>query len=416
MRPLAPQYWEAGALLAACMVASAVVLWRRWSPPVVVSLVIGLVVRVLMVHLAYGHTPHDVAVSMQTAGQDVLHGRDPLVGLPRYQWNFLPFSAYLFAAEIKTGLSWQNAGKILPVGCDLATIVLVGIFVRKDSRDNVRLLYALSPVAVMVSAWHGQIEPIAIALGLSALLLAKGSRAGWSGIVMGFAVASKNWPVLFVPGMLRALPVRKWWIAVVSVAAVLVGWILVVRVVLHDGIRRATKIILGYRSFSGTWGWSGITRYLHESGVGYSGPQVSGVQRVGTVLTLLAILGVIGIFHRRSPEDLTLAVLLAFLVTTAGAGPQYLLWPAALLYAARRVPGYVYLALASIYVGLFYLYAFPRNQNYLGWPGGVLEGLSIAIILAAIASMPWRSGTWNDGADGDAGVSVATSTPTAVEG
>ena len=68
-------------------------------------------------------------------------------------------------------------------------------------------------------------------------------------------------------------------------------------------------------------------------------------------------------FRRCSGPDLTVAVLLAFLAVTAGFGAQYLLWPAALLCASRRPAGYVYLFLASVYTGVFYLYALPRHRG-----------------------------------------------------
>jgi hypothetical protein len=382
-------------LVVACLAASALALWRHWSPSLTVSLGIGLVVRVAVIFLSHKYTPHDVAVSFYIAGQDVLHGHDPLTSLPKYQWNFLPFSAYLFAAEAKTGLSWQYASKLLPVACDLATIALVGRLVRpEEHRRNAQLLYALSPVAIFVSAWHGQLEPIAITLGLSALLLARRQQVLAAGLVAGFAVASKSWPVVFLPGVFLYIPWRRWWQVAVGVVVVLAGWALVIPLALHDSLEKAIKVIVSYRSFSGTWGWTGLLRYAHLTGYGYAGQHVNTAQRVGTILTALAIVAVLVVFWlwlRRTPEDITVAIILAFLITTAGAGPQYLLWPAALLYTLRRPAGYVYLLLASAWTGLFYLYAFPHGESYLHWPGAVLEILSIAIMLAALASMPWKA-------------------------
>jgi len=381
-------------LMAVCAVGSAVALWRRWSPPLVASLVIGLVVRVAIAYLCQNHTPHDVGVSFYMAGQDVLHGHDPLTSLPKYQWNFLPFSAYLFAAEAKTGVSWEYASKFLPVACDVATIALIGQLVRSAAhRRNAQLLYALSPLAIMISAWHGQLEPISIALGLSALLLARRQQVLAAGLVAGFAIASKSWPVLFLPGVLLYVPWRRWWQVVLGAGVVLVGWLLIIPLALHDSLKNAVKIILSYRSFSGSWGWSGVLRYAHLTGFGYGGHNVNTVQRIGTILTVLAVVAVIAVFWarlRRPPEDITVAILLGFLIATAGGAPQYLLWPAALLYALRRPAGYIYLLLASAWVTLFYFYAFDAGLSMKGWPGVALEALSIGIMIAALASMPWK--------------------------
>jgi Glycosyltransferase family 87 len=378
-------------LAGGCLGASAAALRWRWSPPLAASLLIGLIVRVAIVFLAYGHTPHDVAVGNFNAAQAILHGRDPLTTLRKDTWNFLPFSAYLSAAAARTGLAWQYAAKLLPVAFDLATIPLVGEFARPTGqRRNSQLLYALSPVALFISAWHGQLDPISVFLGLSALLLARQQRTAAAGVVLGLAVTAESWPVLFLPGALLCLPVRRWWQLVAAAATMLAGWALVIPLVLHGSLAKALNTLTGYRGYAGTWGWSGLLRYAHLTAAGFGGPHVTPVQRAGTVLTVLAMVAVIAVFRHRPPEDVTVAIILAFLVTSAAVGPQYLIWPAALLYAARRPAGYLFLALSSIYVVLFYVYAFPRVESYSSWPGVVLEVISIGIELAAVASMPWR--------------------------
>jgi hypothetical protein len=382
-------------LVITCLAASAIALWRRWSPSLAVSLGIGLVVRAAIVCLSQKYTPSDVNVYFRAAGQAVLDGRDPLTSLPRYQWNFLPFSAYLLAAQAKTGLSWQYASKLLPVACDVATIALVGQLIRVDEcRRNAQLLYALSPLAILICAWHGQLEPIAISLGLGALLLARRQQALAAGVVLGFAMASKSWPMVFLPGVLLYVPRRRWRDVVTGVLVVLAGWALVIPLALHGSLKKAIEVLVGYRSYSGTWGWAGLLRYAHLTRNGYSGPGVETAQRVGTALIVVAVVAVLVIFCfrlRRPPEDVTVAIILAFLIATAGAGPQYLLWPTALLYARRRPVGYVYLLLASAYTGLYYLYAFPSGEALTDWPGTALEALSIGILLAALAAMPWKA-------------------------
>jgi Glycosyltransferase family 87 len=388
-------------VMAGCTVVCGLALWRRWSVPLWVSLAVGLAVRILIAVLANGHTPSDVASHFQQVATAVLDHRDPLVVLHRYQWNFLPFSAYLLAAEAKTGLPWQLAVKILPVCCDVATIYLIGRFARPAVRNNVQFVYALCPLAILISAWHGQIEPIAIMLGLCALLLARKRMAVWAGAVVGLAVASKTWPVLFVPGVFRDLPRTRWWQAAASGVVVLGALLASIPMFLHDSVHRAISVILGYRSFLGTWGWTGVLRYMHLAGDGYSGPLVDKWQHVGTVLMVVTLLVVLVVFRRCSGPDLTLALLLAFLAVSAGFGPQYLLWPVALLIATRRPIGWVYVLLATSYATLFYLYSFPRHDSLKSWPGAVLELTSIAVVIVAIAAMPWsqlrRGGRASDG-------------------
>jgi hypothetical protein len=374
-------------VLVVCAGVSTLALWRRWSPPLMVSLGTGLALRLLVVYLAYRHTPADVAVIFRHVAQTVLRGRDPLATLPRYQWNFLPFSAYLLAAEFKTGLPWQVAVKLLPVTCDVATIGLVGFFARPSASGSARFLYALNPLALLVSAWHGQIDPIAITLGLSALLLARQNHALWAGIVLGFAVASKTWPLLFAPGVFRDIPRGRWWQTALGAVAVLAALVVSSPLLLRGSVRHDLTVVLGYRSFLGSWGWTGILRYLHLAGAGLAGPHVGILQQLGTLITAVTLVAVVIVFRRSSGPDLTVAVLLAFLAVTAGFGPQYLLWPAALLCASRRPAGYGYLFLAGAYTGVVYLYAMPRDETFASWPGALLQVCSVATIVAAVASM-----------------------------
>ena len=272
-----------------------------------------------------------------------------------------------------------------------ATIGLVGCFAEASARDNLRLVYALSPLAVLVSAWHGQIEPIAITLGLSALLLARRRREVLAGVVLGLAAASKTWPILFAAGVLRTSNWTRWWRVAAPAIAVPVLLLFSIPWLLHDGVRHTLKVIFGYRSFLGTWGWTGLLRHAHVTGVGYAGPHVDSFQRVGTALTAITLLAILLIFRRCSGPDITIALMLGFLTVSAGFGIQYLLWPAALVCATGRRSGQFYLLLAGFYAAFFYLYIEPADVRLLSWPATVLEFGSVPVIVAAVASMPWSA-------------------------
>ena len=357
------------------------------------TLLVAAGIRVVVAALAYGYgfTPNDVYMYFHQAGVDVLHGHDPLTTMRQYQWNFLPFFPYVFAAELKTGLPWAAASKLVPVLSDVANVFLIGLFARDEEAGTARLLYALSPVAVLVSGWHGQVEPTAITLGLLGLLLARSGRAATSGAAVGMAISSKTWPVLFVPGMLRGLPLRKWPESLVAAVAVVGFWFVIAVTALGDRASKVVHLVTGYRSLTGVWGWSGLLRYARRVNIGYGGTHghVDAVQHAGTVATVVLFAVVLFLFHRRSPAELTAALLLGFIVTTAGFGPQYLLWPIPLICAvwvARPLP-VLYMGLAALYEGLYYLHATPIKHVTAGWPGIVLEILSLAIELVAFLSI-----------------------------
>jgi hypothetical protein len=360
------------------------------------AIAIAAVLRIVVVALADGYTPRDVTFFFRWAGQQVLKGQDPLTTLGPNQWNFLPFMPYVFALEIKTGLAWQVAVKLVPVAADLLTVFLVGRLCDDEDAATARLLYALSPVAILVTAWHGQVEPVAVALGLTGMVLAArraAGSAGVAGVAAGLAAAAKTWPALFLTGILWSLPRRKWPLAVGTAIAVIAAWLAVAVGVLHDRLDRAVSGLTGYRSVTGTWGWSGLLHLTHHLGTGYTGVGIEEAQRVGTVVTVLAMLVVLGAFRTAPAPDVMGAVFLVFIVTTAGFGAQYLLWPVALLCTVwrRRPLALLYMVLATAYLGVFYLWAFPEPQIATGlvW---TLEGLSLAVIVSAVLALPWAPG------------------------
>jgi hypothetical protein len=394
------RYVLGGVLVLGLIVSSVVAARRRPAFSLRQTLLVALGIRVVVAALAYGLTPNDVTVYFHQAGLDVLHGHDPLTTMRQYQWNFLPFFPYVFLAEIKTGLPWQAASKLVPILSDLANVYLVGLFARDEDAGTARLIYALSPVAVLVAAWHGQVEPTAITLGLLGFLLARSAqsarsaqtaRAVTSGAAVGLAISSKTWPVLFAPGLLRGLPPRRWPQALVAVGTVIAFWFVIAVTALGDRASKVVHLIGGYRSLTGVWGWSGLLRYAHRVNIGYGGTHghIDAVQHAGTVATVLVLGAVLVLFYRRSPAELTAALLLGFVATTAGFGPQYLYWPVPLLCAigvGRRMPA-LYMGLTAVYEGLYYLHASPTKHVTSGWPGATLEILSLAIELVAFLSI-----------------------------
>jgi hypothetical protein len=95
-------------------------------------------------------------VWFRNTGVAVLHHQDPLLALPRYEWNFLPAMPYVYALKLSTGLPWELAGKICPVLANLVTTVLVGSLAAPERAARVRWQYAGAspdPGWTPTSAW-----------------------------------------------------------------------------------------------------------------------------------------------------------------------------------------------------------------------------------------------------------------------
>lgn len=367
---------------------------RGSAPPLAVTLGVALGLRLLMVAIAFHHTPFDVAVWFRNTGVAVLHHQDPLLVLQRYEWNFLPAMPYVYALKLSTGLPWELASKICPVLADLVTTVLVGSLAAPERAARVRWQYAVHPLPLLVVAWHGQIEATAVALGLGALWAARREKTGVAGLLLGLAASVKTWPVLFAPGVLRETPRRRW--PLVAATAVLPPLLLLASMplLLGSDMRRSLHVLGSYRGNTGIWGWTGIQRLAGNVGQGFAGPRVDPYQRLGLIAVLVALgLVVLVFWSRLDGVELTSALILAFLVVTAGFGSQYLLWPAALLMITGGWRAWVYLTLAAGYAVFFYLVFFPA-PTITGEQ--LLVYGSIPVIAAALLALPWErvSGTW----------------------
>jgi hypothetical protein len=379
------------ALLGVGALASLVILRRRWHPPIAWSIAIALAFQAVVVVVAQKWTPQDVAVRFLDAGILVLHRHDPLTALPKQWWNFTPFMPLVFAAEHLLRGPWLITGKIAPVLASTATVPMVAAASRPGTAVNERrlraLLWAVSPLSLAVSAVHGQVEPVAVALGLGALLLAERGRGGRAGLVLGAAIAAKSWPVLFIPGVLRELPGwRQRTVTLVSSAAVPVAMIALIPTLLRDRLGPALRVMFGYHSLFGNWGWTGMLAWTGKAGFGPTGAHAEHYQRIGTVVLVVALAAALVVWRRLEGLDLTAALLLVFLIVTAGFGVQYLLWPAALLYARGAGRQFLFLGAAAGFAAVEYLVAIPGSMHTILFVGGPL---SLPVIALAIVALPW---------------------------
>jgi hypothetical protein len=147
-------------------------------------------------------------------------------------------------------------------------------------------------------------------------------------------------------------------------------------------------VLASYRGNTGTWGWTGVQQLAGNAAIGFAGPRVDPYQRLGVVTVLVALgLVVLAFWSRLDGVELTAALVLAFLVVTAGFGSQYLLWPAALLMITGGWRAWLYLTLAAGYAVFFYLVFYPA-PTVAGIR--VLVYGSIPVIAAALLALPWE--------------------------
>jgi glycosyltransferase involved in cell wall biosynthesis len=232
-------------------------------------------------------------------------------------------------------------------------------------------LFALNPVLVMVSGFHGNTDPVFIflvLLGAYALL----TRGSWmiAALCIGLAINIKIVPVITVPAFFFWIPTWPRRIKFLAVVGLIVlagfGYHLMAA---FSGLWRN---IFSYSGIIGIWGLGRIFMPLHQTPPPFSGPWFPVVARYG-MLGLIILSAILKGFragrgdptlHGCPPGQHLLKALgwafLIFLIAAPGFGVQYLSWlvgPGIFLGTAGLL---LYTVVASVF--LFRVYTF--------WSGG----------------------------------------------
>jgi hypothetical protein len=254
---------------------------------------------------------------------------------------YLPFQLYIMGGMAQlsnwTGLPYVAAIKLPAVAADVA---LTGLIYRainsgpavSNRRGRpwaayVALLFALNPVSVLVTAYHGQFEAVTLLILALAWRQWEMGRRLSSAAALGLAILNKTWPVVFLPVVFIRL--REWRERILY-ALVALG-IPVVFVVLYLILFSAdpTPVLRRALTHRGVPGYWGLGAVLNPAAVVWPGlaAVVDILFALRNWLLLAAVLLALWWTRRQSALDAFLTLLLAMFVVTVGFGIQWLVWP-----------------------------------------------------------------------------------------
>ncbi|NUR91150.1 MAG: hypothetical protein HOY71_44350 [Nonomuraea sp.] len=436
-----------GIVLVTGVVLALVAQWRDWRPPLWAAVLVGVGVRVLLLFTAANDSwqPVDYVESFQPAGVAVLHGQDPVLASDG-GWHFLPTIPYVYGLLLWLGIPWSFAGRLVTVVADIVLIPLVARLAGGPRASLRALQYALNPLALLVACIHGQVEPVALVFGVAAFVVARGpgspyrggittdvvarvrngvqahgvrgsvpriigrggmlhrallpgsgdrtdlKRALWAGVLMGFALSAKSWPIWLIPGMLLLLPhLRARIVALVATGAVPV--LFFVTLPLFAGTRwdqlpDVIRVIQDIRPIVGEWGW---TPQLTDGNWSLE-PTMA---KIGTNLIYVTVVVVAILWRRADPIDLTIAILLAFMVVTPRLGAQYLLWFMPFLVARPTRFAWPAIIGVSLWAGYGYLYMTQFDVDTWWALHADWSRASIVLLPLLVMAMPWGRRTAN---------------------
>ncbi len=315
-------------------------LLARLSLPliVVIALVVRLIPTVILDRGAhYDINSYWIVGSLVLSGHDVY--RDPAAF---GHYPYLPGSLWLSALA-----------KLLSARFELPFVVLVklpsvvadsfmpaclssGLLRRGASRPLALacgLVYALNPISMMVTAFHGQFDAIPL-LGcvVAWSLMPSGDRqmsrvaTVGAGLALGTAILAKTWPLLLVPAFVYTL--RSWSHRItfaglaLAVPAIVTG---VYVAFYHSPVSQLAGTTLGYNSIEGWWGPGlAFTIAYHLRLM-----TITQIHPLSQMTDALVFVGVLVYLWRTRHGEITQACLfslLIFMIISAGFSVQYLMW------------------------------------------------------------------------------------------
>jgi len=248
------------------------------------------------------------------------------------------------------------------IGVVLMTWLLLRTGRRRGSPTWWAALWGWSPIVVSELGNNAHIDWVAILLCFGALTIYAAGRPAWAGALLGAAVATKLYPVLVAPALLRRHPVK---VITAALAVIVAGYV--------PHVAAVGGKVIGY-----------LPGYLQEEGYD-SGSRLLLIGRIvphpyDTLLgaTLLAVLG-LWCLRRVDPGRPEFSAVwlvgAAFLIMTPHYG-----WYAALLVALVAMTGQWYWIPVALAPTFAYLYGHSSAHNALIY----LVAAVVTALLAAV--------------------------------
>jgi len=230
---------------------------------------LGLILRIVPAMLLNGQPNYDLD-SYALVSQHVLAREDVYASNDTSDRHpYLPLQMYWvgFAQWIAkySGIPFPFVVKLAFIAADLLIIVVIYQWLNRNKKFSPILgasLYAVNPIAIYISAYHGQFDSVPILFGLLALMTAS-SSPGLSGVWLGLGVWVKSWPVLIAPSIWITL--RRWKARLIFSLFLIIIPILGVEIykqLFNTDLQQLFTKVLGYNHGIGVWGYTYLLRLL----------------------------------------------------------------------------------------------------------------------------------------------------------
>lgn len=349
---------------------------RKW---LLVVVIVALLVRLVPNFLLPMGAGYDIG-SYGIVGKLVLQGQDVYTSESAVNRHpYLPLQMYWMALAYRLAeavpLPFVQIVRLAPIVADVLVALIIALHLRHSASSAVGLqgglLYALNPVTVFVSAYHGQFDAIpALFLLLAALTVAHSAIV--SGAWLGLGIWIKSWPVLGLPVLLTK---PKDWSKklgfLLPVVGIPLSGVIVYLLVFQGNLWTVINRAASYNWGVGVWGYTYFFR-LFSLLVPRLGEVFNWLTQNGRYVTLV-VLGFIWLLKARKEVAVAgvLTVLVGFFAVTHAFSIQYLMWvvPFAVINRERRwLTRYTLAAFAYMFLVYTTLILESHITKLLPWP------------------------------------------------
>lgn len=369
---------------------------------------LSLLVRLVPAVLLPGGAAYDIE-SFERVADTLIRGEGVYSSsMVQGRHPYFPFQMYFIVMAMLiskvTGWPFAFVVKWAPIIADGAISALIfRTYVNiNNAETGIRraVSYALNPVSLLVSAYHGQFDAVPVfLLALSWYWWCFGKEAreriGWSALALGLGILDKTWPLLFLPIVLLRL---KSWSKRLKYAFICMGvpfvgtalYLLVFPIDTYPLFRRA----LTHAGVPGWWGMSAIANVILAC-TGQGEAILNWMAIYGRWPVFICIGIILWLSRTRSTIQALVMVILALYASTSGFGLQWGLWviPFALLSGnddSRWVKRYVAALLLHLLPSYFGYHLDPSLAIMVGFQKIALV-MQISAIPAWLITLFWLS-------------------------
>ena len=324
-------------------------------------LLIGLAARLIPAFILAPQSNYDID-SFSLVAKHVLNFENVYTSADTITRHpYLPLQMYWLGVSQwvseKTNIPFSSFVRLLPIFADLIIVWLLFAFFRKNQKTDpiyAALMYAVNPIAIYVSAFHGQFDSVPLLFLILSLIYA-GTSVTKSGFWLGIGIWIKSWPVLAFPAIWSSfISKNERFKFLLNVLLPLIFGVLFYNIWFSGGIISTVNNAISYNHSIGHWGYTFILKMIGTI-VGTDLIDNYFIQYSKFVTILVLFLVWFFIARKQATIPAATTIILAFFAFTHAFAIQYLVWIVPLAIIDMDFKWLRYFTLASfIYMILVY--------------------------------------------------------------